>query len=157
MDDVSKTLAIIQNIGNTPDKLLEILITLQAQSIEHYINEEELNVISEALNIPLSKAYGVASFYSMLSTKRKGKYVIQICKSGPCYVKKISSIVSVIEGLLGIKVGEMTSDGLFSLEYTSCFGACSAAPAIKINDEIYGDLTCEKIVTVLKSLGKEVV
>jgi NADH-quinone oxidoreductase subunit E len=157
MEDMSKTMNIIQNIGNTPDKLLEVLIVLQAQSKEHYIKEEELNIISEALDVPLSKVYGVASFYSMLSTTKKGKYVIQICKSGPCYVKKFGSLVSGIEIFLGIKVGEMTPDGLFSLEYTSCFGACSMAPAVKINDEIYGNLTCEKIVKILESLKQEVV
>lgn len=157
MEDISKITNLIQKIGNTPDKLIEILIALQAQSQEHYINEEELNMISEALGIPLSKAYGVASFYSMLSTVKKGKYVVQICNSGPCYVKKSNQIIKAIEDCLGIKVGEITSDGLFSIEYTSCFGACSMAPAIKINDEVYGNLTSEKIVKILESIkGEEV-
>jgi NADH-quinone oxidoreductase subunit E len=157
MEDMSKIINIIQNIGNTPDKLIEVLIAVQAGSKEHYIKEEELYLISETLNVPPSKVYGVASFYSMLSTKEKGKYVIQVCNSGPCYVKKSSWIVNGIESFLGIKVGEMTSDGLFSLEYTSCFGACSMAPAVKINDEIYGNLTWERIVKILESLKQEVV
>lgn len=157
MEDMSNIKNIIQSIGNTPDKLIEVLIAVQAGSPEHYIKEEELYFISEALNVPPSKAYGVASFYSMLSTKIKGKYVIQVCSSGPCYVKKSSLIASEIENYLGIKVGEMTPDGLFSLEYTSCFGACSMAPAMKINDEIYGNLNRERIINILESLKQEVV
>jgi len=148
---------IIQNIGSTQDKLIEILIAVQAQSKEHYISEEQLNIISSLLDIPLSKVYGVASFYSMLSTIKKGKYVIEICNSGPCYVKNSSQIVKVVEELLNIKVGEMTKDGLFSIQYISCFGACHIAPAIRINDEIYGSLTSEKVTKIIESLRKEVV
>jgi NADH-quinone oxidoreductase subunit E len=157
MENTSNILSIIEKTGSTPDKLIEILIAVQAQSKEHCITEEDLKLISEELHIPVSKAYGVASFYSMLSTVKKGKYIIQVCKSGPCYVKKYYDIVSVIEGFLGIKAGEKTPDGLFSLEYTSCFGACDIGPAVKINDEIYGNLTCEKIVKILEDLKQEVV
>ena len=146
---------IIQNMGTTQDKLIEILIAVQAQSKEHYISEEQLNMISKFLNIPLSKVYGVASFYSMFSTKKKGKYVIEICNSGPCYVKNSTQIVKALEELLNIKVGEMTPDGLFSIEYISCFGACHIAPAIRINDEIYGNLTSEKVAKIIESLRKE--
>lgn len=157
MKDMSEILNVIQSTGNTPDKLIEVLMAVQAKSEEHYISEEELYLISETLNVPPSKVYGVASFYSMLSSKKKGRYVIQVCNSGPCYVKKSSSIVSVIENHLGIRIGEMTQDGLFSLEYTSCFGACNMAPAIKINDKVYGNLTCTEIIKILESLRKEVV
>ena len=157
MEEKASITSIIQNIGSTEDKLIEILIAVQAQSKEHYINEEQLNMISRILGIPLSKAYGVASFYSMLSTKKKGKYIIEICNSGPCYVKNSSHILKVLEELLNIKVGEITPDGLFSIEYTSCFGACNIAPAIKINDEIYGNLTSEKVAKIVEALRKEVV
>jgi len=157
MVDKVNIINIIQNIGTTQDKLIEILIAVQAQSKEHYISEEQLNMISKFLNIPLSKVYGVASFYSMFSTKKKGKYVIEICNSGPCYVKNSTQIVKALEELLNIKVGEMTPDGLFSIEYISCFGACHIAPAIRINDEIYGNLTSEKVAKIIESLRKEVV
>lgn len=157
MEEKASITSIIQNIGSTQDKLIEILIAVQAQSKEHYISEEQLNMIARFLDIPLSKVYGVASFYSMLSTKKKGKYVIEICNSGPCYVKNSSQILKGLEELLNIKVGEMTPDGLFSIEYTSCFGACNIAPAIKINDEIYGNLTNEKVAKIVESLSKEVI
>lgn len=156
MDEKTMILKIIERIGNTPDKLIEILTAVQSNSKEHYIKEEQLMLISNCLKIPLSRVYGVATFYSMISTTKKGKYVIQICNSGPCYVKKSRNIIHAFEEALGIKIGETTSDGLFSMEYTSCFGACHIAPAVKINDEIYGNLDRDKVLKILTALRKEV-
>lgn len=150
-----KTIKIIEAIGKTTDKLIEILMEVQRQSNENCVTEEELKIISKELGIPLSKVYGVATFYSMLSTKKRGKYVIQVCNSGPCYVKNSKLIAKLFEGVLGIKMGEITSDGLFSLEYTSCIGACDLAPAVKINEEVYGNLDREKIHKLIDTLRKE--
>lgn len=155
MNREERTIGIIKKIGKTPDKLIEVLLEVQSQSDENYITEEELEIIAKELNIPLSRAYGVATFYSMLSTKKRGKYVIQICNSGPCYIKNSKEVARAFESALGIKIGEMTEDGLFSLEYTSCIGACDLAPAVKINDNIYGNLDREKIYKLIDSLRKE--
>lgn len=150
-----KTIKIIKQIGKTPDKLIEILMEVQSQSNENCVTEEDLKIISKELGIPLSKVYGVATFYSMLSTKKRGKYVIQVCNSGPCYVKNSKLIAKLFEAVLGINMGEMTADGLFSLEYTSCIGACDLAPAVKINEEVYGNLDSEKIYKLIDTLRKE--
>ncbi|WP_432408143.1 NAD(P)H-dependent oxidoreductase subunit E [Wukongibacter sp. M2B1] len=155
MNKSEKTIDIIKRIGNTSDKLIEVLLEVQSQSEGNYIREEDLKIISRELGISISKAFGVASFYSMLSTKKRGKYVIQICNSGPCYVKNSKKVAKIFEAILGIKMGEMTEDGLFSLEYTSCIGACDQAPAVKINEEIYGNLDKEKIYKLISSLRKE--
>lgn len=155
MNKGEKTIDIIKRIGNTPDKLIEVLLEVQSHSDENYITEKELKIISRELDVPLSKAFGVASFYSMLSTKKRGKYVIQVCNSGPCYVKNSKKVAKAFESALGIKMGEITEDGLFSLEYTSCIGACDLAPAAKINEEIYGNLDIEKIYKLIDSLRKE--
>ncbi|MBM7615888.1 NADH-quinone oxidoreductase subunit NuoE family protein [Alkaliphilus hydrothermalis] len=157
MDERKKIIEIIEKIGATPDKLIEILLAVQSLSHEHYVSEEQLKLIAQKLNIPLSKAYGVASFYSMLSTKKKGRYVIQICNSGPCYVSKANGIVKALENRLGIHIGEITNDQMFSMEYTSCFGACHLAPAIKINEEVYGNLNPQKVNQIIDKLIKEVV
>lgn len=149
------TIKIIEKIGKTPDKLIEILIKVQRQSNENYITEDQLKIISKELCVPLSKVYGVATFYSMLSIKKRGKYVIQICNSGPCYVKNSKEIAKAFEAALGINMGEVTDDGLFSLEFTSCIGACDLAPAVKINEEIYGNLDKEKVYKIIDSLRKE--
>ncbi|WP_165613075.1 NADH-quinone oxidoreductase subunit NuoE family protein [Paramaledivibacter caminithermalis] len=150
-----RIIKIIEKIGKTSDKLIEILLEVQKQSDENYITEKELKIISKELRIPLSKVYGVASFYSMLSTKKRGKYVVQICNSAPCYVKNSKEVAKFFEAALGIKMGEITEDGLFSLEFTSCIGACDLAPAVKINEEIYGNLDRDKIYKIIDSLRKE--
>lgn len=155
MDMDKKTVEIIERIGKTPDRLIEVLLEVQKQSDENYISENQLKIISKELNVPLSKVYGVATFYSMLSTKKRGKYVVQICNSGPCYVRNSKKIAEAFEDALGIKIGEVTEDGLFSLEFTSCIGACDLAPAVKINEEIYGNLDREKVYKLIDSLRKE--
>lgn len=148
-------LKVIQEIGNSQDKLLEILIKVQNGSEKNNVSEEQLVEISKELAIPLSKVYGVASFYSMISVQERGKNVIQICNSGPCYVKGSRNIVEIFESELGIKMGEVTKDGLFSLEFTSCIGACDIAPAVKINDELYGNLDKDKIAQIVSKLREE--
>lgn len=155
MNFKERVVNIIKEIGTTPDKLIEVLIEVQNNSNNNYISEEECNVISKEMNIPLSKVYGVASFYSMLSTKKKGKYVIQICNSAPCYLNGGKEITKIFETELGIKIGEVTNDELFSLEFTSCIGACDLAPAAKINEELYGKLNKEKITLILNKLREE--
>ncbi len=147
-------MGIVDEIGNSEDKLIEILISVQKKSEHHYLSEQSLILIAELLNIPFSKVYGIASFYSMLSTKKRGKYVIQICNSTPCYLYKGKEIVNMFEDILGIKMGEVTQDGLISLEYTSCIGACDQAPAIRVNDRVYGNLDRGKIYKVITSIRR---
>lgn len=157
MDLKNNTIEIVERIGSTPDKLIEILIEAQLLNEEHYITEEQLKIISEELKISFSKVYGIASFYSMLSTKKKGKYVIQICNSGPCYINKAKNVVEAFEKNLGIHIGEITTDGLFSMEYISCFGACQIAPAVKINEKIHGNLDENKVKQLVETLKKEAI
>jgi len=111
-----------------------------------------VNELAESLDIPVSEVYGVASFYSFLSTKPLGKNVIRICNSVPCYLKNSQSILATVEEELGIKPGETTEDGKFSLQLTNCIGACDQAPAMMINHKLYVDLTPMKIRDILKRL-----
>lgn len=143
---------IVSTIGNTEDKLLEVLIQVQKNNNQNYITEEELKCISKAMNVPFSKAYSVATFYSMISTEKRGKYVVQVCNSAPCYLNGGKAVVEIFKELLGINVGEVTDDGLISLEHTSCIGACDLAPAIKINDDLYGQLNREKITDLVNKI-----
>jgi NADH-quinone oxidoreductase subunit E len=87
----------------------------------------------------------------MLSETPRGKYIIEICKSTPCHVLKGLNIVNIFEQELNIKIGETTPDNLFTLQYTSCVGACDIGPVAKIGDEVYGNLTKDKIVDIIKS------
>ncbi|WP_425448699.1 NAD(P)H-dependent oxidoreductase subunit E [Dethiothermospora halolimnae] len=154
MDYKERVLTIIEEVGTTGDKLIEILLKVQNTKDKKYITEEELKIVSRELKVPLSKVYGVVTFYSMFSLKKRGRYVIEICNSGPCYVNGSRNIVKIFENILGIKIGETTKDGLFSMDYTSCIGACDVAPAVKINDQVYGNLNEEKIKAIIADLRK---
>lgn len=130
------------------ERLLEIL--KDRQSRLGYLTAESLVEIARSLELPLSEVYGVATFYSFLCTRPVGRNIIWLCKSLPCYIKSNHLIIDSIKDELGIRPGETTADGRFSLELTNCIGACDKAPAMLINHEVHGDLTPERISEILK-------
>ena len=109
-----------------------------------------LEELSDSLNLPNNEIFGVSSFYSFLSLKPRGRYVIRICKSLPCHMQNARMIIDGIQEVLGIAPGEVSKDGRFSFELTNCIGACDLAPAMLINDDVHGHLTPEKLSKVLK-------
>ena len=131
------------------EKLLNMIKSEQTQN--GYVSEESMNHISQDLELPLGHVYGVTTFYSFLSTRPLGRHVIRICKSVPCFLQNGEMMAVAIEKELGINPGETTSDGRFSFELTNCIGACDQAPAMLVDDEVYGDLTPEKIGEILQS------
>ncbi len=141
--------------GGTParSKGREDLLVLleEAQSKSGYLSEDVIAELAESVAMSLSDVYGVATFYSFLSTKPLGRNVVRICQSLPCYLKDSLMIIESVADELGIKPGETTPDGKFSFELTNCIGACDEAPAMLINNDMHGNLTPEKIVKILKS------
>jgi NADH-quinone oxidoreductase E subunit len=129
-----------------------LILLKEAQSRLGYLPREVLKEFADSHGVSISELFGVASFYSFLYTRPKGRYVIRICKSLPCFINNSEMIVKAVEQEIGIKPGETTEDGKFSFELTNCIGACDQAPAMMINSEVYGDLTPEKISSLLKSL-----
>ena len=132
-----------------PEELLARL--KEAQKESGYVTEEVMTELAESLDLPLHDIYGVASFYSFLSTKPMGRNVIRICKSLPCYLKNYQAIVDSVQKEIGIKPGQTTADGRFSFELTNCIGLCDRAPAMLINDDPHVDLTPGKISQILKT------
>ncbi len=114
-----------------------------------YLPRDVLGYIAKRLEIPSSTVYGVATFYAFLETKPVGKYVIRVCKSTPCHVRGATNVLEALKKELGIREGETTRDGKFTLEVTSCLGVCGVAPAMMINDVTYGNLTEDRIREVL--------
>jgi len=96
-----------------------------------------------------SRIYGVLTFYTLLSTKPRGKYVVQVCNDVPCYVKGSVNVLEILEKALGVKEGETTADGVFTLEFTSCLGCCDKAPAMRIGGQLYGELNGDKITEII--------
>jgi len=128
-----------------------LLVLLEAaQDKSAHISRETITELAESLDISIGEVYGVASFYSFLSTKPKGRNVIRICKSLPCLLKNAQTVIDSVRKELGIKPGETTTDGRFSFELTNCIGACDKAPAMMVNSDVHGDLTSKKITKILQ-------
>ncbi|MGD9210787.1 MAG: NAD(P)H-dependent oxidoreductase subunit E [Desulfobacteraceae bacterium] len=133
-------------------KRAELLTTLiEEKQRSGRITPGAIEKIAKSMDLSVGDVYGVASFYAFLTTKPKGKNVIRICKSLPCYMKHAQLIIDAVKEQIGIEPGEITADGKFSFELTNCIGACDQAPAMLINDQLYGNLTPDKISSILKS------
>lgn len=155
--NVSEILAIIEENGKSKEQLLPILLAIQNASGKNYVHEKWAQIVATQLELPLTKVYDVLTFYSMFSTAPRGKYVIEICKSTPCYVSKSDVIARMFENELGVKLGETTPDTLFTLLYTACVGACDIGPVAKIGEDVYGNLTEQKIADLIKTYRGELI
>jgi NADH:ubiquinone oxidoreductase subunit E len=114
------------------------------------LSRQGLEDAAAKANLSLSEVYGVASFYSFLPRESKAENRIRICRCVPCEMKNAQTISETLQGELGIKPGETTADGKFGLEVVGCIGACDQAPAMLVNDDLFGDLTDDKIRNILK-------
>ncbi len=139
--------AILEKYKDLPGGIIEAFHAIQKE--QSYLPEEVIIAAAEVFNIPVKDAYGVATFYSMFSVKPRGKNIIRICESAPCHIAGAAEVVAALENELGIKMGETTPDGKFTLEFTECVGQCQATPVITINGKPYGDVTPEKIPAIL--------
>jgi NADH-quinone oxidoreductase subunit E len=132
------------------DKSSLIPLLQDIQSIYGYLPEDALQEISDFVGLPLSRVYGVATFYNQFRLIPLGENVIKVCRGTACHVKNSSNILYAIESTLNIKAGETSRDKKFSIEVVNCIGACSIAPVITINDEYFGRLTVKEIPAILK-------
>ena len=135
----------------TPDKdnLIQILHDIQDKHPQHYISTEAVDYIAEYLHVPANHIYGVLTFYTMYSTTPRGKNIIRLCESPPCYIKGSDNILRKLKTILGVQTGETSKDGLFTLEPCACLGVCGNAPVMMINEDVYGDLTEEKVEEII--------
>jgi len=143
---------IVNKYKNKRENLLLILHEIQNHHPQNYLSKEDIGLLSKEMKIPVSDIVGTASFYSMFSFTPRGKYIIRVCESPPCHLLGAQTIFKAIETKLGIKEGETTEDGLFTLEATSCLGICGVAPAMMINEVAYGNLNREKIDQILDQI-----
>lgn len=126
-----------------------IAVLHKAQELYGYLGEEVQEFISNRLNIPISKIYGVITFYSYFTINPKGKYVISICTGTACFVRSAADILEGFKKRLDINEGETTKDGLYTLDTLRCVGACGLAPVVTINNKIYGKFDLTQIEKVL--------
>lgn len=127
----------------------------EVQNTYGYIPEVAQKYLSKELNVPMSKIYGIITFYSRFTLKPKGKHHIQVCLGTACYVKGADKVLERFKQKLNIDEGKTTEDGVFSLESVRCIGACGLAPAIVIDDEVYGKVDEKKVDELIEKYKEE--
>ena len=127
----------------------------KTQTIFGYIPREAMDTASEALDVPTAHIYGMATFYNYFSLKPKGKYRIYVCKGTACYVGGGARILDRLRQELGIEAGDMTRDGLFSLNITRCLGCCGLSPVMQVNDDVYVRMVPEKVPGIINRYRKQ--
>lgn len=141
------------------DEKTPLMMILEAIQSEYgYIPLEVQELVSDLTGIPVAEIYGVVTFYSFFSLTPKGKYIIGVCLGTACYVKGSQLVMDKFSEILGIKPGETTEDGLFTLDALRCIGACGIAPAISINGKVYPKVDAAKVAGIIKEyreLAKE--
>ena len=131
---------------NTP--LMMILSDVQNEY--GYIPLEVQEVVSEKTGIPVAEIYGVVTFYAFFSLKPKGKYVIGCCLGTACYVKGAQQVIDKFSEILGIKAGQTTEDGMFTIDALRCIGACGIAPAVSVNGKVYPKVTVDMVSKIIE-------
>lgn len=145
-DRLKAVIAASQGLRNP---VIEVL--RQAQEIFGYLPVEVQEFVAREMNVPANKIYGVVTFYNFFTMKPRGKYTLNLCMGTACYVKGAPRLARMIEEELGVKLGETTKDGRFTVSAVRCVGACSLAPVFVIGEETYGRVdTREKTSEILK-------
>lgn len=126
-----------------------ISVLHKAQNLYGYLSDDVILYISQAMDIPSSKVYGVISFYSYFTTTERGKYVVNVCLGTACFVRGADGIMKEFEKELKIKVGETTKDMKFTLEGLRCIGACGLAPVVMINEKVYGRVEVNQVKQII--------
>lgn len=133
------------------------LISVLHKVQEHFgfLGNAQLDAVAQLLQVPAAKVTGVATFYHFFRLSPRGYYLIRVCMGTACYVKGAESIVQKLKELLGIDFGEVTRDGIFSLEESRCLGTCGLAPVVMINDQVHGKVTPDQLTALLEKLRLE--
>ena len=153
-----KTLALVQKIikrypeGKQKSALLPVLHLAQAE-FDGWLNTEVMDYVAGLLMIKPIEVYEVASFYSMYSLNPVGKCLIEVCQTGPCWLRGSDDIVAHLESKLKIKVGETTPDGMFTLKTVECLGSCGTAPMLQCGSQYHENLTTDKVDALLEGLS----
>lgn len=146
--DLTLLQPILEKYGSVPGSLITIL--QKAQGIYGYLPMDVIRFIADKTGNKPAKVLGVATFYTQFRFKPVGKYLIMLCQGTACHVNGSQRIEQAIYEELGIKDGETTEDGLFSLKNVACLGCCSLSPVMMVNDETFGTLTPEKAKNILR-------
>jgi len=137
----------IKSLSSKDGALIEVLH--RAQHIFGYLPKEVQTFVADKLNLPVSKVYGVVTFYSFFTTEPRGKNVINVCMGTACFVRGAGDVLKEFEKELSINSGQTTEDMKFTLGSLRCVGACGLAPVLTINDKVYGHCTPDQVKSIL--------
>jgi bidirectional [NiFe] hydrogenase diaphorase subunit len=140
----------MRRLGHRPDALIEVLHS--AQEAFGFLDSETLAFVGASLGVPLSKVYGVATFYSFFTLEPQGDHACVVCTGTACYINGAGGIVAGIRRELGVEPGGTTEDGRLSLLTARCLGSCSLAPAMILDGEVHGKLTATGVLDRLGAL-----
>ena len=152
MTELKDYIASVKDRGRTESFLIAVLH--KAQEIFGFLSQEVMDEVAHEMKIPTAHIWGVATFYHYFNLKAPGKHVISVCIGTACYVKGAGKVLEAAKKELGIEEGEVTEDGIFSLQPARCLGACGLAPVVMIDDKIYGNLTGKKMIELIKQYRK---
>ena len=142
--------------GRQKSALLPVLHIAQ-EELGGYLSVDVMDYVASLLDLQPIEVYEVATFYSMFNLEKVGKYVLEVCHTGPCAICGGEEIIEYLKKKLNINIGETTSDGLFTLRTVECLGGCGYAPVMQVNSEFHEFLTPEKIDILLEDLRKKVI
>jgi NADH:ubiquinone oxidoreductase subunit E len=147
---------LVRELANKHGRSRESLIPILQDLVVHnrYLSKQDMVDVARELNMSAADVFGTATFYTFLDTVPRGRYVIRICKTISCTMKGKNEILTTIEEILKVKLGETTPDRKFSLLETNCIGWCHKAPAMLINDTPYTELTPRKVTEILREYIK---
>jgi NADH-quinone oxidoreductase subunit E len=149
-DVADKTKQIVKKRGGNKSALIAVLQDIQ--DAFNYLPKEALKTAAKAMNVPMSRVYEAATFYTAFSLKPRGENVVKICKGTACHVRGASALQDKFERTLCNKPGETTSDGKFSLETVNCVGACALGPVVVINADYHGQVTMNKVDKLIEKI-----
>jgi len=138
----------IRDFGNNRSALVPVIQEVQQK--HGHVSEYVMQVIADVLHIHPVEVYGVASFYSFIGHKQKGRFVIRLCRTISCDMQEKDRVARQLENDLGISFGETSSDGNFTLEWANCLGMCDQGPALLVNERIYTQVTPETVHDILE-------
>ena len=145
--------SILSKYKKERENLLAVLQDVQEN--ENYLSKDTLEKIAEEFSVPLSHIFSLATYYKAFSLKPKGKYIIFVCMGTACHVRGSENILQKLEIYLGIKSGDTTPDGLFTIETVNCLGACALGPLIVVNNNYHGEMTLARVETVLEKYSNQ--
>ncbi len=150
--DLIPAFGIIEEEKKSGGSLVSILQRIQERY--GYLHESVLDVLAKRINVPIGKVLGTATFYAQFRFAPIGKYMIRVCHGTACHISGASRLTDALKDELGINEKETTQNRLFTLERVACLGCCSLAPAVMIDERVYGGLTPDRIVKIIESYKK---